>query len=82
MNRYTSWSWRDTAYSIYLLLNIFIKCSQNSVLKAPAEGVVNFGSLENGGKRLSELKFTADKSLTCKYIFMFYETNQTIMKSS
>lgn len=37
---------------------------ENAVLKAPAEGVVNFGSPENGGKKLSELKFTANKTLT------------------
>lgn len=40
-----------------------LSVNENGVLKAPAEGVVNFGSIENGGKRLSELKFTANKTL-------------------
>lgn len=60
--------------------NVFaLEVDENVVLKAPAAGSVNFGSSGNGGKRLSELKFNADKSLTIENGVNIYaaELNKT-----
>ena len=60
--------------------NVFaLEVDENVVLKAPTAGSVNFGSSGNGGKRLSELKFNADKSLTIENGVNIYaaELNKT-----
>lgn len=38
--------------------------NQHVVLKAPTEGSVSLGSVEAGGRKFSEIKFTADKTVT------------------
>lgn len=57
-----------------------LSVSENAVLKAPGgDATVNFGSPENGGKRLSSLEFTDDKTLTIENGVNIYaaELNKT-----
>ena len=60
--------------------NVFaLEVDQNVVLKAPVADSVNFGSSAIGGRRLSELKFNADKTLTIENGVNIYaaELNKT-----
>jgi outer membrane autotransporter protein len=61
--------------------NVFaLEVDQNVVLTAPAAGSVNFGSSGNGGKRLSSLEFTDNKTLTIENGVNIYaaELNKTV----